>query len=216
MSIRLDGQVAVVTGAGQGLGRSHALALAARGARVLVNDLGENEVVREILDAGGDAMASSANVADQEQVLAMAQQVMDAWGRVDILVNNAGILRDKSFLKMSMEDFRQVVDVHLIGSANCTHAVWEIMRQQNYGRIVFTSSSSGLFRKLWASQLRRRKNGHGGIDEHAAPGGRQVQHSCQLPGACGRHRHDRGLAARARFQVADTRFGQPWRRLPVQ
>lgn len=145
MSIRLDGQVAVVTGAGQGLGRSHALALAARGARVLVNDLGENEVVREILDAGGDAMASSANVADQEQVLAMAQQVMDAWGRVDILVNNAGILRDKSFLKMSMEDFRQVVDVHLIGSANCTHAVWEIMRQQNYGRIVFTSSSSGLF-----------------------------------------------------------------------
>ena len=145
MNIRLDGQVAIVTGSGQGLGRSHALALAARGARVLVNDLGENEVVREIEDAGGVAMVNQADVSDWGQVQAMVRQALDAWGRVDILVNNAGILRDKSFLKMSMDDFRRVVDVHLIGSANCSKAVWEIMREQAYGRIVFTSSSSGLY-----------------------------------------------------------------------
>lgn len=145
MYIRLDGQVAIVTGAGQGLGRSHALALAARGARVLVNDLGDNQVVKEIEEAGGVALANQADVSDWEQVQAMVGQAMDAWGRVDILVNNAGILRDKSFLKMSMDDFRRVVDVHLIGSANCSKAVWEIMREQAYGRIVFTSSSSGLY-----------------------------------------------------------------------
>jgi NAD(P)-dependent dehydrogenase (short-subunit alcohol dehydrogenase family) len=145
MDIKFDGQVAIISGAGQGLGRSHALALAARGARVLVNDLSENDVVNEILDCGGRAIANTANVADYEQVQAMVQQAMDAWGRVDILVNNAGILRDKSFLKMSMEDFRLVIDVHLMGSANCTHAVWQIMREQAYGRIVLTSSSSGLY-----------------------------------------------------------------------
>jgi NAD(P)-dependent dehydrogenase (short-subunit alcohol dehydrogenase family) len=145
MNINLSGQVAIVTGAGQGLGRSHALALAARGARVLVNDLGENGVVEEIREAGGTAQANQADVSDEHQVQAMVRQAMDAWGRVDILVNNAGILRDKSFLKMSMEDFRKVVDVHLLGSANCAKAVWEIMREQAYGRIVFTSSSSGLY-----------------------------------------------------------------------
>ena len=153
MSIRMDGQVAIVTGAGQGLGRAHALALAQRGASVVVNDLGGPDggsphteaVVKEIRDAGGTAIASGANVADWDQVQAMVQQAMDEWGRIDILVNNAGILRDKSFLKMSMEEFRLVIDVHLIGSANCTRAVWEIMREAAYGRIVFTSSSSGLY-----------------------------------------------------------------------
>src|SRR5210317_1128489 len=145
MSIRLDKQVAIVTGAGQGLGRSHAVALAARGARVVVNDLGHNTVVDEIVEAGGTALANTADVADWQQVKEMVNQAMDAWGRVDILVNNAGILRDKSFLKMPMEDFQRVVDVHLIGSANCARAVWEIMREQAYGRIVFTSSSSGLY-----------------------------------------------------------------------
>lgn len=153
MSIRLDGRVAVVTGAGQGLGRAHALALAAHGARVLVNDLGgpdgvsasAESVAAEIHDAGGEALANGANVADWEQVQAMAGQALDAWDRVDILVNNAGILRDKSFLKMSVEDFRHVVDVHLMGSAYCTKAVWEIMRERAYGRIVFTSSSTGLY-----------------------------------------------------------------------
>jgi len=153
MSIRLDGQVAIVTGAGQGLGRCHALALAERGAKVVVNDLGDangqsanaEAVVGEIAAAGGEAMANGANVAATEQINAMVAETMGAWGRVDILVNNAGILRDKSFLKMSMDDFRLVVEVHLIGSANCTKAVWEIMREQNYGRVVFTSSSSGLY-----------------------------------------------------------------------
>ena len=153
MSIRLDGQVAIVTGAGQGLGRCHALALAERGAKVLVNDLGDDNgqsanaaaVVAEIKAAGGNAMAHGANVANFEQVEDMVKQAMDAWGRVDILINNAGILRDKTFAKMPLDDFQLVIEVHLMGTANCTKAVWEIMREQNYGRIVFTSSSSGLY-----------------------------------------------------------------------
>lgn len=153
MSIRLDGQVAIVTGAGRGLGRCHAIALAARGARVVVNDLADangksknaDDVVAEIVAAGGDAIANGANVADMAQVESMVRTAMDKWGRVDILINNAGILRDKSFVKMTMDEFRLVIDVHLIGSANCTKAVWEIMREQKYGRIVFTTSSTGLY-----------------------------------------------------------------------
>ena len=153
MTIKLDGRVAIVTGAGQGLGRTHALALAERGAKVVVNDLGGTDgvsanaeaVAAEIRNAGGEAIANGANVANLEQVEAMVRQAMDEWGQIDILINNAGILRDKSFLKMSMEDFRLVIDVHLIGSANCTKAVWGIMREQAYGRIVMTSSSTGLY-----------------------------------------------------------------------
>ena len=157
MTIRYDGQVAIVTGAGNGLGRSHALALASRGAKVVVNDLGGAvdgsgssseaalEVVRTIEAAGGEAVANGANVADLNQVEAMVAQTIEKWGRVDILVNNAGILRDKSFVKMTMEDFNLVVDVHLIGSANCTKAVWSLMREQGYGRIVMTTSSSGMY-----------------------------------------------------------------------
>ena len=157
MTIRYDGQVAIVTGAGNGLGRSHAIQLAARGAKVVVNDLGgtvdgsgggstaSQAVVAEIEAAGGEAMAHGANVADFEQVEDMVAKTMERWGRVDILVNNAGILRDKSFGKGSLEDFKLVLDVHLMGSVNCTKAVWEIMREQNYGRIVVTTSSSGLY-----------------------------------------------------------------------
>ncbi|MDH3336417.1 MAG: SDR family NAD(P)-dependent oxidoreductase [Gammaproteobacteria bacterium] len=153
MSIRLDGQVAIVTGAGQGLGRCHALALAERGAKVVVNDLGDESgrsenadaVVAEIKEAGGEAMSHGANVSNAEQVNDMVAKTMAKWGRVDILINNAGILRDKTFLKMPIEDFRLVIEVHLMGTANCTKAVWEIMREQNYGRIVFTTSSSGLY-----------------------------------------------------------------------
>ena len=153
MNFSLDDQVAIVTGAGGGLGRSHALALAERGAKVVVNDLGDDSgnsaaaeaVVKEIENAGGEAIANGANVSSTEQVEDMARAAMDMWGRIDILINNAGILRDKTFLKMSMDEFRLVVDVHLIGSVNCTKAVWEIMREQKYGRIVFTTSSSGLY-----------------------------------------------------------------------
>jgi len=153
MSIDFDGQVAIVTGAGQGLGRSHALALAERGAKVVVNDLGDDSgkspnaetVVAEIKAAGGEAIAHGANVADNAQVEDMITRTMDEWSRVDILINNAGILRDKTFLKMSLEDFRLVIDVHLMGSVHCTKAVWEIMREQKYGRIVFTTSSTGLY-----------------------------------------------------------------------
>jgi len=157
MSIRFDGQVAIVTGAGNGLGRSHALELARRGARVVVNDLGgardgsgaslsaAEQVVAEIQALGGEAMANGANVTDCAEVEAMVRQAVETWGRVDILVNNAGILRDKSFAKADLDDFKLVVEVHLMGSVNCTRAVWGLMRAQNYGRIVMTTSSSGLY-----------------------------------------------------------------------
>lgn len=155
--ITFDEQVAIVTGAGQGLGRSHALALAARGAKVVVNDLGgardgtgasataAESVVAEIAAAGGEAIANAASVTDRDAVDAMVAEAVERWGRVDILVNNAGVLRDKSFANMSMDDFDFVVAVHLTGTANCTKAVWGQMREQNYGRIVVTSSSSGLY-----------------------------------------------------------------------
>jgi NAD(P)-dependent dehydrogenase (short-subunit alcohol dehydrogenase family) len=147
MSISFDGRVAIVTGAGGGLGREHALALAQRGAKVVVNDLGDGaqKVADEIKAAGGQALAVSCSVTDFDAVQAMVKTTMDTWGRVDILVNNAGILRDKSFSKMEMADFKLVVDVHLMGAVYCTKAVWDIMRAQKYGRIVNTTSSSGLY-----------------------------------------------------------------------
>ena len=153
MTLRFDGRVAIVTGAGGGLGRLHALALAARGAKVLVNDFAPahgsaspaDAVVQEIRAAGGEALANGASVTDADAVQAMVQQALDAWGRVDILVNNAGILRDKTFAKMDLADFRLVLDVHLMGAVHCTKAVWEVMRAQQYGRIVMTTSSSGLY-----------------------------------------------------------------------
>ncbi len=144
----LKDRVAIVTGSGGGLGRSHALYLASQGARVVVNDLAEaaaQGVVEEIVAAGGQAMAAAGSVTDVDAVQAMVDAAMKAWGRIDILINNAGILRDKSFAKMTMDDFRLVVDVHLMGAAICSKAVWEIMRAQNYGRIVMTTSSSGLY-----------------------------------------------------------------------
>jgi NAD(P)-dependent dehydrogenase (short-subunit alcohol dehydrogenase family) len=156
-ALDFSGQVAIVTGAGGGLGRQHALALARRGAKVLVNDLGGSvageggsvsaaqAVVSEIEAFGGEALANGASVTDFAAVQAMVQQAMDAWGRVDVLVNNAGILRDKSFAKMDMADFRLVVDVHLMGAAHCTKAVWPIMQAQKYGRVVMTTSSTGLY-----------------------------------------------------------------------
>jgi NAD(P)-dependent dehydrogenase (short-subunit alcohol dehydrogenase family) len=157
MSIRFDNRVVIVTGSGNGLGRSHALEFARRGARVVVNDLGAARdgsgvsseaadiVVRQILDEGGEAVSNGANVADFAQVEAMVAETVERWGRVDVLINNAGILRDKTFAKMDLKDFQLVMDVHLTGSVNCTKAVWERMREREYGRIVMTSSSSGLY-----------------------------------------------------------------------
>ena len=157
-NIRFDGRVAIITGAGAGLGRQHALALAARGAKVVVNDFAtpsstsENSdlsaadaVVAEIRNAGGVAIANNASVTDVEAMQDMVKDVMSLWGRIDILVNNAGILRDKTFTKMSLEDFRLVLDVHLMGAVICTKAIWDIMRSQNFGRIILTTSSSGLY-----------------------------------------------------------------------
>jgi len=144
--IRFDDRVAIVTGAGGGLGRAHALALAARGARVVVNDVGQADaVVAEIRAGGGQAMASDASVSDAGAVAAMVAQAMAEWGRVDILINNAGILRDKSFAKTPMDFFEAVIDVHLRGAWICTQAVWEVMRAQGYGRVLMTTSASGLY-----------------------------------------------------------------------
>jgi NAD(P)-dependent dehydrogenase (short-subunit alcohol dehydrogenase family) len=157
MSVDFTGRVAIVTGAGGGLGRQHALALAARGAKVVVNDFGgardgtggssaaAQAVVDEIRAAGGQAMANGASVTDMAAVQAMVDEAVAAWGRVDVLVNNAGVLRDKSFAKMTLEDFRFVLDVHLMGAVHCCKAVWPLMQAQKYGRIVMTTSSSGLY-----------------------------------------------------------------------
>ncbi|RYG00644.1 MAG: SDR family NAD(P)-dependent oxidoreductase [Caulobacteraceae bacterium] len=155
--IRFDGKVAIVTGAGGGLGRQHALELARRGAKVVVNDLGgsvdgaggssaaADAVVAEIKAAGGEAISNGSSVTDDAGVALMIKQAMDTWGRIDILIANAGILRDKSFSKMELADFELVVNVHLMGTVKPVKAVWEIMREQNYGRIVVTTSSSGMY-----------------------------------------------------------------------
>ena len=156
MTIKFDNKVVIVTGAGGGLGKSHALEFARRGAKVVVNDLGgsvdgsggasdaANAVVEEIKAEGGEAIANGASVADQSGVQNMIDEVMSKWGRIDVLVNNAGILRDKSFHKISLEEFNAVMDVHFQGSVYTSHAVYPIMREQNFGRIIFTTSSGGL------------------------------------------------------------------------
>jgi NAD(P)-dependent dehydrogenase (short-subunit alcohol dehydrogenase family) len=155
--IRFDGKVAIVTGAGGGLGREHALELARRGARVVVNDLGgavdgsggsseaAAKVVEEIRAAGGEALANGSSVTDDSGVARMVAEAKDAWGRIDILIANAGVLRDKTFAKMEIADFEFVLGVHLMGTVKPAKAVWETMREQNYGRIVVTTSSSGLY-----------------------------------------------------------------------
>ena len=157
MTINFENQVAIVTGAGGGLGRQHALGLGRRGARVVVNDLGGDVdgsggsvsaaelVSQEIIDNGGQAIANGASVSDIDSVQNMIDQTMATWGRIDILVNNAGILRDKTFSKLEVSNWHAVLDVHLNGSMNCSKLVWPIMTQQNYGRIVMTTSTSGLF-----------------------------------------------------------------------
>lgn len=157
MALDFKGRVAIVTGAGGGLGRQHALALAARGAKVVVNDLGGDvhgtggspsaaqAVAEEIRAKGGEAIVNGASITDFDAVQKMVQQALDTWGRIDVLVSNAGILRDKSFAKMELADFRHVLDVHLMGAVHCCKAVWPHMTAQKYGRIVLTTSSSGLY-----------------------------------------------------------------------
>ena len=157
MAIRFDGKVVIVTGAGGGLGRAHALEFAKRGAKVVVNDLGgavdgtggnsaaAEAVVKEITDAGGTAIANGASVTDDAGVAHLVKQVMDAWGRIDVLIANAGILRDKSFGKMELKDFDAVMAVHVMGTVKPAKAMWEIMKTQQYGRIVVTTSSTGLY-----------------------------------------------------------------------
>ena len=175
MTIRFDNKVAIITGAGGGLGRSHALALAARGAKVVINDLGgsvdgsggssaaADAVVAEIKAMGGEAIANGSSVTDRAGVDLMVKQTLDAFGRIDILVNNAGILRDKSFSKVTLDDFEFVVDVHLMGAVYCTKAVWPVMVEQNYGRIVMTTSPTGLYGNFGQTNYGAAKLGQVGL-----------------------------------------------------
>ena len=175
MTIRFDNQVAIVTGAGNGLGKCHALELARLGAKVVVNDFGgardgsggsseaAEQVVAEIQAAGGEAIANGADVSSPEQVDDMVKQALDTWGRVDVLINNAGILRDKSFVKMTQDDWDKVIAVHLTGSEICTRAVWPIMREQGYGRIVMTTSTSGLYGNFGQANYGAAKMGVAGM-----------------------------------------------------
>ena len=175
MSISFVDQVAIVTGAGGGLGRCHALELARRGAKVVVNDLGGSmdgsggsseaaeSVVAEIKALGGEAIANGGSVSDRAGAQSMVDDAMNAWGRVDVLINNAGILRDKSFSKMTLDDFEMVVNVHLLGAAYCSHAVWPIMREQNYGRILMTTSPSGLYGNFGQTNYGAAKMGQVGL-----------------------------------------------------
>lgn len=175
MSVEFNNRVAIVTGAGGGLGRSHALALAARGVKVVVNDLGGSvdgtgggatmaqSVVKEIEAMGGEAMANGANVTKEDEVDAMVAEAVERFGKVDILVNNAGILRDKSFSKMTMADWDLVVAVHLKGSATCTKAVWNHMKENKFGRIVMTTSSSGMYGNFGQTNYGAAKAGVSGL-----------------------------------------------------
>ena len=185
MTIRFDGRVAIVTGAGNGLGRAHALGLASRGAKVVVNDFGgardgtggslspAEAVVEEIRKAGGTAMADGADVSNFEQVKAMVDRATREWGSVDLLVANAGILRDKSFGKMEIADWDKVIAVHLTGTFNCCKAVWDGMRERNYGRLVLTTSSSGMFGNFGQANYGAAKAGIVGLMNVLAQEGRK-------------------------------------------
>ena len=204
MSISFEGQVAIVTGSGNGLGRSHALQLAARGAKVVVNDFGgardgtggssaaAEKVVAEIIEAGGEAMANGANVTDWAQVQNLVSEVMDKWGRIDVLINNAGILRDKSFGKMDIADWDAVVDVHLNGTAYCSRAVWNIMKEQNYGRIVNTTSTSGIYGNFGQANYGAAKDGVVGLMNtlHIEGGKNNIHINCVAPTAATRMTED--------------------------
>jgi NAD(P)-dependent dehydrogenase (short-subunit alcohol dehydrogenase family) len=174
MTISFKDRVAIVTGAGGGLGRAYALELAKRGAKVVVNDLGGSrdgtghsdaalQVVEEIAAAGGEAMSDGGSVTEYGHMVELVAKTREKWGGVHVLINNAGVLRDKSFAKMEPADFRFVVDVHLIGSANATKAVWETMREQNYGRVLMTASSTGLYGNFGQANYGAAKLGLAGL-----------------------------------------------------
>ncbi|HMT49979.1 SDR family oxidoreductase [Dietzia sp. UBA5065] len=174
-TIDFTDRVAIITGAGGGLGRAYALALAERGAKVVVNDLGGDVhgeggtasaaqlVVDEITAAGGQAMVDGNDITDEAAVDALVSSVIEKWGRIDVLINNAGILRDKSFAKMSTDDFRKVLEVHLMGSVNCTKAVWPHMAEAGYGRILMTTSTSGIYGNFGQSNYAAAKSGLVGL-----------------------------------------------------
>ena len=210
--MRLAMRVAIVTGAGGGLGRAHAIYLAAQGAKVVVNDLsGEaaEKVVAEIKAAGGEALACAGSVTDEDAVAVMVEQTLHRWGRVDILVNNAGILRDKTFAKMSLDDFRLVVDVHLMGAAICAKAVWEPMRQQRYGRIVMTTSSSGLYGNFGQANYGAAKMALVGLMQTLAIEGEKydVRVNCLAPTAATQMTH--GVLADEDLQLLDPALVSP-------
>ncbi|NJC39804.1 NAD(P)-dependent dehydrogenase (short-subunit alcohol dehydrogenase family) [Brevundimonas alba] len=188
MSIDLSGRVAIVTGAGGGLGRSHALALARYGARVVVNDMsaaGADAVATEIRAEGGEAIAWICSVTDREAVQAMVTDAVDRWGSIDIVVNNAGILRDRTFAKMDLDDFAAVIDVHLMGSVNVTKAAWPYMREQAYGRVIFTTSSSGLYGNFGQSNYSAAKMALVGLMQTLALEGEKsgIRVNCLAPSA---------------------------------
>jgi NAD(P)-dependent dehydrogenase (short-subunit alcohol dehydrogenase family) len=195
MTRLLTGRVAIVTGAGHGLGRAHALALASSGARILVNDLDGNaadEVRREIEALGGEALSNRADVRQLGEVAAMVADALQRWGQVDILVNNAGLLRDRTFAKLDLEDFRLVLDVHVMGSVNCTRSVWLHMKERGYGRVIFTTSSSGLFGNFGQSAYAAAKMALVGLMHTLALEGRRygIHVNCLAPSAATAMTHD--------------------------
>ena len=192
MTISFKDKVVIVTGAGGGLGRCHSLEFAKRGAKVVVNDLGgsvdgsggssdaANNVVKEITEAGGVAIPNGSSVTDDDGVKNMVDQTMDEFGRIDVLINNAGILRDRSFTKMTMEDFTLVTDIHLIGSVKPTKMVWEIMKEQNYGRILVTTSSTGLYGNFGQSNYGAAKLGAVGFINTLKLEGQKYNINCNV------------------------------------
>ena len=195
MTALLSQRVAIVTGAARGLGREHALALARGGARVVVNDLDAaavGQVCEEIDLLGGEALAGTASVQDVRAVEAMVALALRRWGRVDILVNNAGILRDRTFTKLDLEDFRLVLDVHVMGSVNCTKAVWQHMKDRGYGRVIFTTSSSGLYGNFGQAAYSAAKMALVGLMQTLAlEGARHGIHvNCLAPSAATQMTHD--------------------------
>jgi NAD(P)-dependent dehydrogenase (short-subunit alcohol dehydrogenase family) len=208
----LEKRVAIVTGAGGGLGRSHALLLARGGARVVVNDMdltAATRVADEIVASGGQALAVAASVTDESAVAAMVERTMSNWGRIDILINNAGILRDKTFAKMDLADFRLVLDVHLMGAVICTKAVWEIMRRQQYGRIVMTTSSSGLYGNFGQSNYGAAKMALVGLMQTLALEGEKydIRVNCLAPTAATQMTH--GVLSQEALACLDPQLVSP-------